>query len=116
LLGAGVAIAAGGGVMAVVSQGRIDDERADLRNSCDMLSGTDACTTSKPDRQEEAQADVDAIATWKAVRIGAWVGLGAGVAAAGYGIWTLVRGGPPEFAPALVVTDRGLAFGWSGRF
>ena len=64
-----------------------------------------------------AQSDVDAIATWKSVRIGSWIGLGAGVVTAGYGVWALVRDGrPAEAAPMVVVTDRGLALGWMGRF
>jgi hypothetical protein len=116
LLGAGIAFAAGGAVMVAVSQSRIDAERADLRASCDVLSGTDACTNAEQGMEQQAQSDVDAIATWKVVRIGAWVGLGAGVAAAGAGIWTLVRGGRSESAPTVVVTNRGLALGWTGRF
>jgi hypothetical protein len=115
-LGAGVALAAGGGVMVAVSQIRLDAERADLRATCDVLNGTDACTHSNLGMETQAQNDVDAIATWKAVRIGSWIGLGAGVAAAGYGVWTLVRGNRSEAAPTIVVIDRGLALGWIGRF
>ena len=103
--------------MVAVSYSRIDAERADLRGTCAVLSGTDACTNSKPGMAAAAQSDVDAIATWKAVRIGSWIGLGAGVVTAGYGVWALVRGGrPAEAAPTVVVTDRGLTLGWIGRF
>ena len=103
--------------MVAVSYSRLDAERADLRGTCVVLSGTDACMNSKQGMEAAAQADVDAIATWKAVRIGSWIGLGAGVVAAGYGVWALVRDGrPAEAAPMVVVTDRGLTLGWMGRF
>ena len=103
--------------MVAVSYSRLDAERADLRGTCAVLSGTDACTNSKTGMDAAAQADVDAIATWKAVRIGSWIGLGAGVVTAGYGVSALVRGNrPPETAPLVVLTDRGLTLGWVGRF
>jgi len=103
--------------MVAVSYSRIDAERADLRGTCAVPSGSDACTNSKPGMDVAAQSDVDAIATWKAVRIGSWIGLGAGVVTAGYGVWALVHGGrPAEAGPTVVVTDRGLALGWIGRF
>ena len=103
--------------MVAVSYNRIDAERADLRGTCAVLRGTDACTNSRPGMSAAAQADVDAIATWKAVRTGAWIGLGAGVVTAAYGVWALVRDGrPADAAPMVVVTDRGLTLGWTGRF
>ena len=85
--------------MVAVSYSRIDAERADLRGTCAVLSGTDACTNSNPGMEIAAQSDVDAIATWKGVRIGSWIGLGAGVVTAGYGVWALVHGGRPASPP-----------------
>jgi hypothetical protein len=116
LVGAGVALAAAGGVMVAVSHARIDAERSDLRATCDVLDGTDACANANPGLEARAQDDVDAIATWKAVRIGSWIGVGAGAVTAGIGVWTLVRGGRSESAPTVAVTDRGLTLGWTGRF
>ena len=62
-----------------------------------------------------AQSDVDAIATWKAVRIGSWIGLGAGVVTAGYGVWALVRGGRPAEAAPIGRRHRSGAHAWVER-
>ena len=82
LLGGGLALAATGAVMVAVSHSRIDAERANLRGTCDVLDGTDACANAMSGLETRAQSDVDAIATWKAVRIGSWVGVGAGAVTA----------------------------------
>jgi hypothetical protein len=116
LVGTGAALVVAGGVMVAASHSRLDAERSDLRGTCDVLDGTDACTNARAGLEKQAQSDVDAIATWKAVRIGSWIGVGAGAVTAGIGVWTLVRGGRPESAPTVAVTDRGLTLGWTGRF
>ena len=116
LLGGGLALAATGAVMVAVSHSRIDAEHADLRGTCAVLDGTDACANAMSGLETRAQSDVDAIATWKAVRIGSWVGVGAGAVTAGIGVWALLRGGRPDSAPTVAVTDREVTLGWTGRF
>jgi hypothetical protein len=116
LVGAGAALIVSGGGMVALSHSRLDTERSDLRDTCDVLNGTDACANAKAGLEKQAQSDVDAIATWKAVRIGSWIGVGAGAVTAGIGVWTLVRGGRPESTPTVAVTDRGVTLGWTGRF
>ena len=102
--------------MVAVSYSRIDAERADLRGTCAVLSGTDACASSESGMTVAAQSDVDAIATWKAVRDRLVDRARRRVVTAGYGVWSLVHGRPAQSAPTVVVTDRGLALGWVGRF
>jgi hypothetical protein len=96
LLGAGVAVAAGSAVMIPVSYSELSSERSALQSSCMVRVGTDACTTPYAGMQQTAQNQVDAIATWKSLRIVAWAGLGAGAVSAAVGAVLLLRGGGPE--------------------
>jgi hypothetical protein len=80
LLGGGALLVAGGAVLVPVASSRIGDHRNDLASNCDQLSGEDACAHAKPNGQTAAQTAADGIATWKAVRTGAFVGLGVGAA------------------------------------
>jgi hypothetical protein len=111
----GWALAIGGGAAALVGTGlvigssaTIDSRRERLADLCAVPNGTDECTTAQPGKRADAQSEVDAIATWKAVRIGGWVGLGAGVAVAATGIILLAGGSKPrESAQWTVVPTRG---------
>jgi hypothetical protein len=117
LLGAGVAVAAASAVMIPVSFSELSSERSALAGSCAVLSGTDACAHPQPNMQHTAQDHVDAIATWKNVRIAGWVGLGAGVVSAAVGTVLLVRGGPEAGGgPAVSVSASHAAASWTFVF
>ena len=68
LIGTGAAATALGAVVVPISNGRIDDARKGLIDSCQVRSGLDACVVSYPGSQQKAQDQVDTIATWKALR------------------------------------------------
>jgi len=95
----GLGLALGGGAVTLasailipVSNGSINDSRAELEQSCEVRSGLDDCVHPNPGETARAQAAVNDIATWKAVRVGAWVGLGLGVAATVSGVVLLLQG------------------------
>jgi hypothetical protein len=119
--------------MVAVANRQLDDLRSDLAAHCDSQMGTDACYVAKPgpDMQAQAKSDVDGIASWKAVRLGAWIGLGVGAAVTSAGILVAIFGGGREdgqvaaagaparpgrwvVAPLIGGTEVGL--GCSGRF
>jgi hypothetical protein len=80
----------------------------------------DVCKTAQSGKVNEAQSAEDAVTTWKGVRVGSWIGLGVGVAAAGTGVVLKLAGGGGPAVTALVVPDRDgrptLAVGWRLRF
>ena len=80
LVGTGAAVAVAALILVPVSGGHIDSARTALAGECATPVINDACF-AKVGRSDEAQTHSDAIATWKAVRTGAWIGAGAGVAA-----------------------------------
>jgi hypothetical protein len=103
LVGTGAAIAVAGAVLVPVAASKIDGYRGDLAASCD-IRGDDTCVNAKSGQQQQAQDAVDGIATWKTVRTGAWIGVGAGAAAALVGVIALASGhGTPPHASAEVV-------------
>jgi hypothetical protein len=76
--------------------------------------GTDRCLTAFDGKLLQAQSDVDAIVTWKAVRTGTFVGLGVGLVSAGVGavlLGTSARRGKTK-APVQANLELGPG-GWS---
>jgi hypothetical protein len=120
LIVGGAAVAVAAAVLIPVSQGRIDDNRSTLAATCNAPPVNDVCATAMNGKQGAAQSSEDAIATWKAARLGAWIGLGVGAAAAVTGlVLKLAEGGTPHVT-ALLVPDGGgrptLAVAWGLRF
>jgi hypothetical protein len=112
----GSATAVIGGALVIGSSATIGTHRERLAALCAVPSGTDACATAEPGQREAAQSEVDAIATWKGVRIGGWVGLGLGAAAAGTGLLIVLdRSRPsPRARVELWPTPGGAAFAVTG--
>jgi hypothetical protein len=96
---AGGATAAVGLGVVIGASSSIDTRRERLARLCAVPNGEDGCTSAQPGQREAAQSEVDSIATWKALRIGGWVGLGVGAVAAGTGL-VLLLGGSREKASA----------------
>lgn len=86
--GAGTAVL--GGAFAIGASSSIDTRRERLAELCAVQHDPDECTSAEPGQRDAAQSEVDAIATWKAVRIGGYIGLGVGAAAAGTGLVLLL--------------------------
>lgn len=86
--GGGVALA--GTLTALLASSSLSSHRDTLSSLCAVPNGTDQCTLAKTGQRAAAQDEVDAIATQKAVRIGGFVGLGVGAAAAITGVTLLV--------------------------
>jgi hypothetical protein len=132
LIVTGLVVAAAGGVMVAVSNNQLQDLRTDLVKRCNIPDGPDACTQAKMNEQGAATTDVDGIASWKAVRIGAWVGVGVGAAVAGAGVIIgllgnsregVASGGAPRdgalaarWIPTPVVGTTQVGLAWNGRF
>jgi hypothetical protein len=116
----GLAVTVAGGVLIWVSQGKIDDNRTRLTATCDGPPVDDTCAVAVNGMRGAAQAAQDAIATWKAVRLGSWIGLGVGAAAAVTGVALKLGGGGGPPVTALIVPDRDgratLAVAWRLRF
>jgi hypothetical protein len=120
LVAVGLTVAVAGGVLVWVSQGKIDDNRANLGKTCDGAPVDDTCARAIYGMQGAAQAAQDAIATWKAVRLGSFIGLGVGAAVAVTGVALKLGGGGGPPVTALIVPDRDgratLAVAWRLRF
>lgn len=69
---------------------RVQTERRELPQYCTVLDGPDGCLHVTPGGEREAQATVDAIATWKTVRAVGWVSAGVGSALVGWGLFLLL--------------------------
>lgn len=96
LVASGTGLAAVSGAVVFVAFDRIDTNRISLEALCAELDGPDQCPVAKSDADVPlAQEHVNAIETWKAVRLGAWVGLGAGVATAAAGALLLALAPDP---------------------
>ena len=85
LLASGGGVAVAGTVVVLASGATLSSRRDRLAELCAVPNGRDDCTQAAPGRRAEAQDEVDSIATWKAVRVGGWIGVGLGVAAASTG-------------------------------
>jgi hypothetical protein len=117
LLVAGSATAIAGGAFVIGSGATIDSRSERLAELCAVPSGADSCATAEPGQRDAAQTEVDAIATWKTVRIGGWIGLGVGAAAAGTGLVLLLDRSGPSPRARLELSPRagGAAFSVTGR-
>lgn len=104
----GASLALLGGASALVAGSNVSAHRDRLTDLCAVRSGTDGCAEAKPGQKLAAQDEVDSIATWKAVRTGGYVGLGAGVLATGVGIALLVSKPMPRRTTLTLVP------GWGG--
>ena len=120
LIVGGAAVAVAAAVLIPVSQGRIDDNRSTLAATCNAPPVDDVCATAMNGKREAAQSAEDALATWKAARIGAWIELGVGAAAAIREVLLKVRGGGPPHVTALLVPEANgrptIASTWGLRF
>lgn len=115
LLGVGIGVAAAGAVTVVLSSVTISGRRDDLAGHCEIPDGSDGCRFAAPALRASAQSDVDALATWKAVRIVGWAGVGVGIGVGALGLLTPGKASAPRTAAiSLHVTPRGL--GASGSF
>jgi hypothetical protein len=122
LASAGVVVAVVAVALIPISSKRIDDNRDSLAGVCATPVMNDTCTAMSG-RKDEAQSFSDSIATWKAVRTGAWVGVGVGLATVGAGLILRYHDQTPATAsarPSLVVDhDAGhltLGLAWTYRF
>lgn len=97
----GASVAALGGVTLLLASSNLTSHRDRLEQYCKTSSGSDSCSEAHPGKQQLAQDEVDSIATWKALRTGGYVGLGAGVVAAGIGVVLLVQDRPSRRALTL---------------
>ena len=120
LIVGGLAVAVAAAVLVPISQGRIDDNRSALAATCAAPPVDDVCMTALGGKRDAAQSSEDAIATWKAARLGAWIGLGAGAAAAVTGLVLKLGGGGAPRLTALLAPDSAgrptMAVAWSVRF
>jgi hypothetical protein len=96
LIAGGGALAVAGGATVIVSLLKIDSHRDELAGLCALPDGPDACLATTGADVPAAQSEVDAIASWKAVRTAGFVGLGLGVAVAAGGVVELVTGSTPK--------------------
>lgn len=95
--GAGVFVASG--VTLLIAGSSLSSHRDRLSTLCTVKDGSDECRLAEPGKRAEAQDEVDAIATWKSVRTGSFVGLGVGAIATGIGV-ALLLGDKRSSAPA----------------
>lgn len=93
LLGVGLGVAVSGVVTAIAAQSAVTSSRSSLASRCARLDGTDACAVANPGERDRAQSDVDAIATYKSVRLTGYLATGVGTATAIIGIALWPRSG-----------------------
>jgi hypothetical protein len=91
LAGGGVVAGGTGAVLVLVAGADISSSRRELSTSCQVPDGVDACRHGRPGRVEDAQRQVDRIATWKGVRTGGWVAVGVGAASLAAGLVLMGR-------------------------
>jgi len=117
----GVVVAAVSVALIPISSGRIADDREALVNECEPPVMNDTCTALNG-HKAAAQSLSDSIATWKAVRTGAYIGIGVGVVTAATGL--ILRNSDQATAatgarPALVIDRDGhftAGLAWTYRF
>ena len=123
IAGIGAVVGVAAAVLWPVSQSRINSERSTLADNCIDPVVNDACT-ALPGHGAAGQTASDSIATWKAVRIGAAVGVGVGVVAVAGGLLLRYRDGMDAATasprPALVLEQEGgrlrLGLAWTLQF
>jgi len=117
----GVVVAAVSVALIPISSGRIADDRQKLVAECVPPVTNDTCTALNGHR-EQAQSLSDSIATWKAVRTGAYVGIGVGLVTVATGL--ILRNSDQTTAaagarPSLVIDRDGhftAGLAWTYRF
>ncbi|HEY7371510.1 MAG TPA: hypothetical protein VIF57_04975, partial [Polyangia bacterium] len=118
IAGIGATIAIAAAILLPVSSSHIQSDRDALPDLCYSPVVNDACLAN-PDKGSAAQSLVDSIATWKAIRTGAFVGLGVGLAALAGGIILRVHDGVAA-RPTLVLDRQGgrlqMGLAWTLRF
>lgn len=125
LAGTGVGLGAFAAVLAGVAAQQASQARSDLTGPCAVIVD-DTCPTPRRGGTTAAQSLVNDIATWKAVSVGAWIGVGAGILAAGSGTALLWRGGSTSmpssgpgvarWLPQMAVERTGASLVWAGGF
>ncbi len=122
LMAVGAGFMLGGAVLAASASRSLEDHRDALPLYCEIRQGSDRCVNVFPGASETAQREVNAIATQKAIRAGAFAGVAIGVTTGITGIILFGRsragvGGPPpqarwglEIAPDAAVAT------WETRF
>jgi hypothetical protein len=97
-IGTGAATVIAGAALIPIANGKIADARNALGGLCAVPAGSDACANARAGSQNDAQSEVNTIASWKAVRTGAFIGLGAGVVALGTGAFFVAQRSRPAHA------------------
>jgi hypothetical protein len=82
-----------------LSFSNVSTHRDRLADLCAVSSHDDTCAAAKPGKKEAAQSEVDSIASWKSARTASYVGVGAGVLAAGVGVVMLLSTPERKRAP-----------------
>jgi len=119
IAGVGAAVTVAAVVMLPVSSARLDTQRAALADKCVDMLKNDTCTAMIGEGPA-AQSLSDSIATWKAIRTGAKVGIGVGAALVAGGLLLRYRDGAAAPRAALVFDPAGggmqVGMVWTGRF
>jgi hypothetical protein len=120
LLITGSVLVVASGTTLVVAGQQLESTRQHLASVCKTSVSTDQCLYAGDEAaRAQAQSDADAIATWKAVRTGAFVGLGVGLVSAGVGalLWGTNRGkAKPPMQAKLELGPRGWSLALGARF
>jgi len=121
IAGIGATIAVAAAILLPVSSSQIDSNRNALAKECGTPLMNDTCM-AMIGHGPAAQSDADAIATWKAIRTGAFVGVGVGLAAVAGGLLLRWHDGAETTGarPALVLDHGGgrlqVGLMWALRF
>jgi hypothetical protein len=121
LLSAGTSLGALSIVSLIVSAHKVSESRRDLLDRCaEQTNGPDTCAHTKIGQWDSAQSASDAIATWKAVRTGSWLGLSLGIASViGGAAWLHTTNSDTansERLPSILVAPHDCRFSYQGTF
>ncbi|MGZ3420603.1 MAG: hypothetical protein ACXVEE_22190, partial [Polyangiales bacterium] len=115
LVGIGGATLAVGISSFVIAQKSIDARRTSLDSTCTAVRDGDHCPETDPAYVGFAKSDVDAIATWKAVRVGGAITAGVGAVVLGAGILRVVTA-RSSVSPSVSFGPSGFALSVAARF
>jgi hypothetical protein len=115
LVGVGGATFAVGIASFVIAQKTIDARRTSLDATCTAVRDGDHCPETDPAYVGFAKSDVDAIATWKAVRIGGAITAGVGAVVLGIGILRVVTS-KSAVSPSVSLGPSGFSFALGAHF
>jgi hypothetical protein len=122
IAGAGAVVTVAAVILLPVTSARLESDRSALMKECATPVVNDQCI-AMTDHGPAAQSLADSIASWKAIRIGAMVGIGVGVATVATGLILRYHDGADAAAvarPALVFDHKGgrprLGLAWTLRF